>query len=125
MRAQIEPAGNEVFIFIDLDHDETVFADEGSATWTSLNTAIGLLQRSLKILFGFHSRKTMHRFSSNIIDKKLTALARHGDVHFAIAQVEDRVGASPTECKYWYQASLQSDKLRGASMSLRLLCRVH
>lgn len=104
----------ETLVFVNLANEDIKIPDHDSDRWTALDTAIASVWRHPRFLFGFDDREHMLRFASNIVNGKLASLLAGGEVRYIMARKEKQGGDSP-EQRYWYQATLESEELKGMS----------
>lgn len=124
--------GNEIIAVLIYFGDWAVTDTEfcSSYKWAVLDTTVNSLQQQIQFLFGFDDRMRMLSFADAVVDKKLPSLSkRGGGVRYAITRKEEEKRAPEDDWpyRYWYQASPESDELRGASslqLSFQILTNV-
>lgn len=103
-----------ISVFISFNHEYINLAGEDSDKWTQFDSAVRLLK--LRLLLGFNDRERMLHFATAVVHANTSSLSLPGDARYVLARMEKRQG-DRNECAYWYQASLESDELQGASGS--------
>ena len=84
--------------------------------WKTLDIMFGRLRSELlevctQVVFGFHKRKNMVHFAENVLGQ-LPSISEHFTVQYSVFSRKEE------GYHYWYQASLDSEELRGASPEL-------
>lgn len=102
-------------VFINLDHDDIEFVDNDSDKWMELNTVIASMWKHPRFLLGFKSRERMRRFAATVVKEKLTSVSTDGEVRYTMLQKKWQ-DSDIVLHDYWYQATLESDELKGMSV---------
>lgn len=99
-------------VFINFSHKDVAFVDLDSDAWMELDAVIASLWQRPQFLFGFNDRESMLRFSAAVVEEELSSLSMDGDVRYTVSRKECRQGDN-IPWDYWYQATLESDELKG------------